>query len=152
IEYLKKRVEADPNNRDLQLDLARSYYQLAVEYDVAGVAEAEKILNQILEKAPSDPTALAYRGSLAGIKIGFNLTRQDWLSQQQGGFADLDRAVGLAPDDIEVRYVRGYSSLYTPSIAGRDHLALEDFAHIIRLLEKKPDTARQQSEAYLILG
>src|SRR5262249_30336645 len=56
IEYLKKRVEADPNNRDLQLDLARSYYQLAVEYDVAGVAEAEKILNQILEKAPSDPT------------------------------------------------------------------------------------------------
>gem|GEM_PF-1536745 len=153
IEYLKKQLEADPNNRKLQLDLARNYYQLATIYDIGALSGAEKIINQILEREPSNPTALAFRGALTGIKIGFGIIRQDRIIPAvQTTFADLDRAVELAPDDLEIRQIRIYSTLYTPSIAGRDHLAVEDTRHTIRLLEKQPDTARQRSDAYLVLG
>jgi len=153
VEYLKKRSAADPENGRLRLDLARGYYLMAMEYDTAAIAEAEKLLDRILADEPANATALAYRGALLGLKMGFNLTPQDQMyAAARQSNANLDRAVALAPDDIEIRNIRGYTSLYTPSFAGRDQFAVEDFAHIIRLLERQPNTERRRAELHLTLG
>ncbi len=153
IEYLKSRAAADPANRQLQLDLARSYYALATEYDTAALAEAEKILDRLLADEPNNAVALAYRGSLQGLKLGYSLVPagQAYATAQKN-FGDLDRAVALAPDNEEVRRIRGYSTLYTPSIAGRDQLAVDDFSHLVRLLEGQPNSAPQRAEMLLTLG
>jgi signal transduction histidine kinase len=153
VEYLKERSAADPDNRGLRLDLARGYYSLALEHDVAAIAEAEKLFDRILADEPDNAMALAYSGALIGFKLGFNLTPHDQMyALMRKSSANLDRAATLAPDDIEIRYIRGYASLYTPSFAGRDQFAVEDFAHAIRLLERQPNTERQRAELHLTLG
>lgn len=153
IEYLKQQAAADPANRQLQLDLARNYYALAVDYDAGALTEAEKILDRLLAAEPTNAIALAYRGSLQGLKLGYSLVPQEQAyAVAQKNFSDLDRAVALAPDNEEVRRMRGYSTLYTPSIAGRDQLAVDDFSQLVRLLERQPDSAPQRAELLLTLG
>ena len=153
VEYLKERSAADPGNRRLLLDLARGYYSMAMEQDVAAIAEAEKLFNRILADEPQNATALAYRGALLGFRLGFGLTPQDQMyALMRESSANLDRAVALAPDDIEIRGIRGYVSIFTPSFAGRNQFAVEDFAHIIRLLERQPSTERRRAELHLTLG
>ncbi len=153
VEYLKKQVAADPNNRRLRLDLGRGYYALALGYDATAIEEAEKLFDQILDAEPENATALVYRGSLLGLKLGFRLVPLDRsLAALQQSNADMDRAVALAPDDMEVRSVRGYSSFYTPSFVGRDQIAVEDFSHIIQLLERQPGAEIQRAEFHLALG
>src|SRR5262249_61528370 len=71
VEYLKKQAAADPNNRRLRLDLGRGYYALALGYDAAAIAEAEELFDQILAAEPDNATALVYRGSFVGLKLGF---------------------------------------------------------------------------------
>src|SRR6266508_248749 len=153
VEYLKKQASAYPNNRGLRLDLGRGYYALALGYDAAAIAEAEELFDQILAAEPENATALVYRGSLLGLKLGFHLIppNQSAATLRQSN-ADLDRAVALAPDDLEVRTVRGYTSLYTPSFVGRDRIAVEDFSHIIQLLERQPGAELQRAEWRLALG
>jgi signal transduction histidine kinase len=153
VEYLKKQASADPNNRRLRLDLGRGYYALAIGYDADAIAEAEKLFDQILAAEPENATALVYRGSLLGLKLGFHLVPPDRsLAALRQSNADMDRAVALAPDDLEVRSVRGYSSFYTPSFVGRDRIAVEDFSHIIQLLERQPGAEIQRAEFHLALG
>jgi signal transduction histidine kinase len=153
VEYLKKQAAADPNNRGLRLDLGRGYYALALGYDAGAIAEAEELFDQILAAEPENATALVYRGSLLGLKLGFHLLppNQSAATLRQSN-ADLDRAVALAPDDLEVRTVRGYTSLYTPSFVGRDRIAVEDFSHIIQLLERQTGAELQRAEFHLALG
>jgi signal transduction histidine kinase len=153
VEFLKERSAADPGNRRLLIDLARGYYSMAMENDVAAIAEAEKLFNRILADEPQNATALAYRGALLGFKLGFNLTPRDQMYVvMRESSANLDRAVALAPDDIEIRGIRGYVSIFTPSFAGRDQFAVEDFAHIILLLERQPNSERRRAELHLTLG
>ena len=98
-------------------------------------------------------TALVYRGSLLGLKLGFRLVPPNQMAATlRQSNADMDRAVALAPDDQEVRSVRGYTSLYTPSFVGRDRIAVEDFSHIIQLLERRPGAEIQRAEFHLALG
>src|SRR5262249_26896704 len=152
VEYLKKQASADPNNRRLLLDLGRGYYALALGYDAGAIAEAEKLFDQILAAEPDNATALVYHGSLLGLKLGFRLVPPDRsLAALRQSNADLDRAVALAPDDLEVRGIRGYTSLYTPSFVGRDRIAVEDFSHIIQLLERQPGAELQRAEWRLAL-
>src|SRR5262245_420270 len=153
VEYLKKQAAADPNNRRLRLDLGRVYYAPSSGYDAAAIAEAEELFDQILASEPENATALVYRGSLLGLKLGFHLVppSQSAATLRQSN-ADLDRAVALAPDDLEVRSVRGYTSFHTPSFVGRDRIAVEDFSHIIPLLEREPGSELQRAEFHLALG
>src|SRR5215813_2423069 len=153
VEYLKKQSAADPDNRQWRLDLVRGYYALALGYDSAAITEVEKLLDQILAAEPGNATALAYRGSLLGLKLGLNMIPLDRaLAVAQQSSANLDRAVALAPDDVEVRNIRGYASFYTPSFLGRDQIAIEDFSQFIRLLERQSGSEHQRAELHLTLG
>jgi signal transduction histidine kinase len=153
IAHLKTQLAADPNNLSLQLNLGRAYYWLALERDEAAMVEAEKLFAQILARDSSNAAALAFHGSILGLKIGFNFIPEKQIAAVAAQSAqEMDRAVALAPDSIEVRQLRGYSSFHTPSIAGRDHLAIKDFSHVISLLERMPKSEGRRAEVHLILG
>jgi signal transduction histidine kinase len=153
IELLKKQTAADPNNLALQLNLGRAYHWLALSHEEDALVEGEKIFKQILAREPDNAVALAYAGSLLGLKIGYQLIPEDQIGSaaNQAGAA-LDRAVRLAPDSIEVRMARGYASFHTPSIAGRDALAIEDFTRVIELFKQHPGDEARQAELHIVLG
>jgi signal transduction histidine kinase len=153
IELLKKQAAADPNNLSLQLNLGRAYHWLALSHEEDALIEGEKTFKQILAREPDNAVALAYAGSLLGLKIGYHLIPEDQVvpTANQAGAA-LDRAVSLAPDSIEVRMARGYTSFYTPSIAGRDALAIEDFTRVIELFKQIPVAEARRAEVLLVLG
>jgi len=153
IELLKKQTAADPNNLSLQLNLGRAYHWLSLSHEENALIEGEKTFRQILAREPDNAVALAYAGSLLGLKIGYHLIPEDQIAPaaNQAGAA-LDRAVKLAPDSIEVRMARGYSSFHTPSIAGRDALAIEDFTRVIELFKQLPIAEARRAEVHLVLG
>jgi signal transduction histidine kinase len=153
VERLKQRLAAAPDHPARQLDLARAYYRLALDRDQQAIIEAERLFAQLIARNPNHALALAYHGALLGLNIGFNLVAPEQLiNVAQQSHAELDRAVALAPDSIEVRYLRGYASFYTPSLLGRDPLAVEDFTRILTLLDRLPSTERQRAEVHLALG
>ena len=153
IELLKKQIAADPNNLAPRLNLGRACHWLALSHDEDALIEGEKAFRQILAREPDNAVALAYAGALLGLKIGYHMIPEDQIgpTANQAGAA-LDRAVKLAPDSIEVRMIRGYSSFYTPSIVGRDALAIEDFTRVIELFKQLPGAEARQAEVHLVLG
>ncbi len=157
IAELKQRIASAPDDAALQLDLGRAYYWLALERDAAAIDEAERHFAALLQRQPDNALALAYHGALLGFKLGNNLIapRQTPSAAQQM-LRELDRAVALAPPgsetDIEVRELRGYSSYYTPSVLGRDPLAVEDFTHLLKLFEASPPRSNERARILLILG
>jgi signal transduction histidine kinase len=153
IEALKKQSATEPGNLSLQLNLGRAYHWLALSRGEGALIEGERLFKDILARDPDNAVALAYYGSLLGLKIGDRLVPENQIGTvAMQSSAALDRAVALAPDSLEVRQARGYASLYTPSIAGRDGLAIEDFAHVIELLKRIPGSEERQSEVHLVLG
>jgi signal transduction histidine kinase len=153
INRLKEKLAADPRNRELQIDLLRAYYVQAVERDEASLFEAEKMATEILSRDQNDALAIAYRGSILGLKIDYGLIPEEQIrtTGMQAGQL-LDRAVSLAPQSIEIRQLRGYLGFNAPPAAGRGRQAVEDFAEAIRMLESVPDSLRIRAETYLSLG
>jgi signal transduction histidine kinase/tetratricopeptide (TPR) repeat protein len=152
-ERLKQLVAAEPDNLSHRLDLGRAYYWLALERDAQAQSEAEQAFGQIIERDPNNALALAYHGALLGLKLGSNIVPQNQLTAVMNqAHEELDRAVRLAPDSIEVRELRGYASFYTPSVFDRDSLAVEDFMHAVELLERAPDTETARAKLHLVAG
>ncbi len=153
IELLKKQTVAAPDNTALLLNLGRAYHWLALSHEEDALIEGEKVFRRILAREPDNAVALAYAGSLLGLKIGYNIIPRDQIGPMANQSATaLDRAVKLAPDSIEARTARGYASYYTPSIAGRDAIAIEDFTRIIELYKGIPGAESRRAENGVILG
>ncbi|MEW6732093.1 MAG: histidine kinase [Acidobacteriota bacterium] len=153
VKSLQRKFDAEPDNPTLQIQLGRAYYVLALERDQQAIIEAEKIFNLVLERDSNNAIALAYRGSLLGLKIGFGLIPEEKVASiSQQACYDLDRAVKLEPDSTEVRELRGYMSFYTPSFVGRDSLAIEDFSHVLSLLEQLPEKETHRARIHMMLG
>jgi len=153
IERLKSRVTAEPDNDTYRLDLGRAYYRLALEREERAQSEAEQVFSQIVERDPNNAVALAYHGALLGLKLGSNIVPPNQLAAVlDRANEELDRAVKLAPDSIEVRELRGYASFYTPSVFQRDTLAIEDFTRTVELLEKSSGTETARAKLHLVLG
>ncbi|HKQ74943.1 MAG TPA: hypothetical protein VJ810_14710, partial [Blastocatellia bacterium] len=77
IKLLKKQTAADPNNLQLRLNLGRAYHWLALSYEEDALIEGEKTFRQILEREPDNAVALAYAGSMLGLKIGYHMVPED---------------------------------------------------------------------------
>lgn len=153
IERLNRQLEIEPDNIQLQLDLGKAYFSSATVGDSRALFQAEKIFEQVLGRAPNNATALAFHGSLLGIKIGVNLASPDQVfTISQQAQSELDRAVQLAPEDADIRELRGYFNFYTPSFFGRDKLALDDFSHVLALVSRQPNSELDQARIHLMLG
>lgn len=153
IERLNRQIEQEPDNAGLRVDLGRAYFSSALQGDSRARAEAEKTFQQVLHREPDNATALAYHGSLLGMKLGFNLTAPSQIFElSQRAQQELDRAVNLAPDDAEVRELRGYFNFYSPSLFGRDLQAVEDFSRVLASVSSKPNSELDQARLHLVLG
>lgn len=107
--------------------------------DPAVVPEALAAFERILAEHPDQPVALVYWGCLVTMQAGGEMTLGERTDLLRRGFAAMDRAVELAPEDPVIRLVRGVNALQLPRIINRRREAAEDFHLLRRWADEEPD-------------
>lgn len=105
---------------------ARDNYIKAVEGDREAGRESEKLFEQLLTQKPDNPILIAYIGSLHLLESGRTLAVWRRGKLAKDGLAALDRAVSLAADDPEVRFLRAISTYHLPAFFQREQQAAAD--------------------------
>lgn len=151
-ERLKSQLASNPNDEATETELGRTYFWMALAQDSLAMAQAQKCFEDVLARDPNNPVALAFHGSLLGVEIGDRLIPDaDVVRVGTQAHEEMDRAVSLAPDSVDVRFIRAYADMYTPSAVGRNNQAIEDFKFIISRLEATGSTDGL-TEACVALG
>ncbi len=101
-----KLIESAPSGDDGKLFRGIIYHNIANESKGKYVKEAE---NELIQIKDNDPLARAYYGSLLTVKGGVAADNKNLISAiklLKSGFGEIDKAVTLAPADINIRFVR----------------------------------------------
>jgi hypothetical protein len=112
------------------LPAIKALYYKAVDGDKASGARAAAELDKLRQTTPDDPLVLAYRGSVFLLESSWAMApwRKGRLAKE--GLAMMDRAVTIAPENLEVRFVRAATTRRLPGIFRRSEESAADFAHI----------------------
>jgi tetratricopeptide (TPR) repeat protein len=141
---------------DQKLELINYYYGYIgyligkKQNDVAGnlIPKGEKLIHQVLLISPKNATALAFKGSFLGFRMGISKLKTFALSRES--FADINRANTLDPQNIQALIDKGNLLNYSPGILGGDkEEALKYYLKGSRILEKNKET--DQNWVYLNL-
>jgi len=124
---LEKKLKTDPGNPANRYRLARALHLEGVNGDDDAAERALDILEELAVEEPRNPQVLAYLGSakLLAAKRAFFPWSKNSLTDE--GIVLLDQAVALAPDNLEIRFVRGISSYPLPTSFNRHKSACADF-------------------------
>lgn len=136
ITLLQEKLKKQPENYEAIKGLGIAYHMRA-KGDATGYAgKAVDFLTRTLSINAKDYEAMCYLGSATTMlaKTTWNPTKK--LSYVKKGTAMMDRAVSEDPDNVSVRMTRAYNSMKLPVYLERGHLALEDFEHLVSLIEK----------------
>ncbi|MBN2244629.1 MAG: hypothetical protein JW755_02170 [Candidatus Aminicenantes bacterium] len=130
----EEQLKGDPDNQELLLNLGRYYHDAASDGDGTSLSCAEEYLSTLLNLDPDNALALVYYGSVLTMKARDASSPWDAMDYLESGFFKMDKAVILAPNEPEVRLLRGINSLHIPEEFQRLYLALEDFGAIEELI------------------
>ena len=134
ISQWEKQLEADSTNTELLLKLGKSYHDKAGSGTTSdAVDKAEKYLSRLIELDSDNALALVYYGSTLTMKARDASMPWDKMKYMKLGFARMDRAVKIAPDNVEVRLIRGINSASVPGMFKRLKFALQDFKQIAQM-------------------
>jgi len=124
----EKEVRLHPDSAEARLSLAKVLHFRANDGDADAARRSTELLEGLAASRPDDPVVLAYLGSarLVAAKLAWSPWSKVGLARQ--GLDLLDRAVTRAPDDPEVRFLRGASTRPLPRFFGRSKLAADDLA------------------------
>ncbi|MEM6392963.1 MAG: hypothetical protein AAF797_09345 [Planctomycetota bacterium] len=110
---------------------AKADHLRGVAGDAEAHARADEALEDLLDDDPDNPLLMAYRGSskmIAARNATFGPVKG--LHARAGGKL-LDAAVEAEPDNLEIRFLRGISTVNLPRIAGRYQPALADLRLVL---------------------
>jgi tetratricopeptide (TPR) repeat protein len=147
IANLKQKVEKEPGNPHLLLELGKAYA------DARDFEEAEKVLKKVID---IDPTNLeAYKrlvsvlGELAAKGYDERI-HEDTELRTNLAFEVvrvLDKAVELAPEDTEIRLLRGIIGVEMPFFVGKLDQAMDDLNRVIK--SDAPDSTKADALYWL---
>jgi len=134
----EKQLETDPTNSELLLKLARAYHDRGgKKQEEEAVKRAEQYLTKLLAIESQNALAMVYYGSVLTMKARDTLFPWKKKKYMEQGFASMDQAVMLAPDEPEIRLIRAINSTSVPKMFKRLKIALADFQHIAGLDKEK---------------
>lgn len=139
-ENFEERLKQDPENPALLLEAGRIYYEGAYEGSDAkeNFKKAEQVFKKLLELDSKNAVALVYYGSMLTMKARDVSAPQDKLDYVSQGISRMDKAVMFAPDNPEVRLIRGTNSVHLPDMFQRLSYAMKDFRHIEAMQKQHP--------------
>lgn len=113
-----------------QLNQARQDYFHAMDGDHAAGERAKAAFDALRKQEPKDPTVLVYSGSLELLQAGHSFDIWKMRSLTADGLTDMDIAVQMAPDNLEVRYIRAATDYHLPFFLKRKAQAESDFSYL----------------------
>ena len=134
VDEWEEQLKVSPDNQALLLNLGRYYHDASSEGNGTALSRAEECLSNLLNLDPDNALALVYFGSVLTMKARDAGSSWDAMEYLEIGFSKMDEAVILAPNEAEVRLLRGINSLHIPEEFQRLYLAVEDFRAIEDLI------------------
>jgi tetratricopeptide (TPR) repeat protein len=151
IDELKQRLEADPENVDLMVGLGKAYM------DAGELGEAQGIFRKAIELDPENANAYKWLGNSVSMSMSGEIYDErihedtEWATNLVFEVMRyLDKAVELAPDDLEARYLHGMMAIQFPFFAGKLDDGLENLQ--IVLDSGIPDDVRAAANFWLGYG
>jgi len=116
------------------LNTAKDLFYKAVAGDLDSLAISLQMLYDMGGGESSDPQVMAYTGAATLLKAAHApLLEKGGLVNE--GVALEDKAVAQAPNDLEVRFLRGVTCYRLPKFMGRSEMASSDLAYVAQRAE-----------------
>ena len=110
--------------------VARADYFHGLEGDRSAELRATDEFSALERERPQDPTVLAYNGSLELLEAAHTWAFWNKHKLATEGLEKIDRSVQLAPDNLEVRFIRGATTWHLPFFYHRKTQSEGDFTYI----------------------
>lgn len=125
---LEQEHRAHPEDETVLLDLAMLCYREAGYGNNAEVVPlAEKYLEELLAMDPENAYATALLGSTLTMYARDTIWPLTRLRHARHGNAVMDKAVAMAPDSVQVRWVRALNNFHMPAFLHRETIVRRDF-------------------------
>ncbi len=151
IEELKERSEADPDNVALLVGLGKAHM------DGGELAEAEEIFRKAIQLDSENADAYKWLGATMAVSMTGELYDErihedtNWASNMAFEIMGyLDKAVELAPDDLQARHLNGLMAVNFPFFVGRLDQGLTNLQMVVD--SDVPDSIRAEAAYWLGYG
>jgi hypothetical protein len=118
-----------PASRPSSLDQGRALFYRVVNGETELVQLCRDHWMRMHDHNPRDPLVAAYLGAT----VAFSASVERWPPRKgqlaKQGLELLENAVSLAPENVEVRFLRGTTSQRLPALMGRRAVAKQDLAY-----------------------
>ena len=130
-----------------RLAAAKELFYAAVAGDRPALPRSEQMFEELGGATAADPEVVAYMGAVRLLEAARAPFPWDKAVLGREGLALEDRAVAMAPDDLEVRFLRGVTSYELPRFMGRWNSAVADLTRVAQVAEHEADAGRLDRRA-----
>ncbi|MBI3789080.1 MAG: hypothetical protein HY276_12600 [Ignavibacteriales bacterium] len=134
------------------MELGKSYYEKATAGDEAAAEKAYECFDKAFSLDSTNAVALVYRGAVMIQRAQFTWWLPSKFSRVKQGGHDMDWAVSMVPNDMNVRLMRAMSSLTLSGIFSKLRTAIEDFDVLLANSELPKQSFELQSAIYYYAG
>lgn len=144
---LKQKVEKEPENTEVVLELGKAYIEIrnfeeaekvlkkTIQIDTSNVEAYKLLVFALGEMAAKGYDKRIYEDTDLRTNLAFEMTRL------------LDKAVAIAPDDMELRLTRGIAGVQMPFFVGKLDQAMGDLNKIVN--SDAPDSTKAEALYWL---
>jgi tetratricopeptide (TPR) repeat protein len=130
-----------------QLAEAKDLFYLAVTGDHQALPDAQKILRQLGGADSPDPEVVAYTGAADLLQANHSDSVFEKVRLAREGLDLQDKAVKDAPDNLEVRFLRGVTDYQLPDFLGRHEIGVQDLDFVAHVAEDAVRAGRLDKRA-----
>ncbi|HEY2587117.1 MAG TPA: hypothetical protein VGI81_15325, partial [Tepidisphaeraceae bacterium] len=130
-----------------QLEGAKDLFYQSVSGDRPALPRAQQILEELGGGDSADPQVIAYTGAAELLQASRSPNFFEKAALGRQGMDMEDRAVAAAPDDLEVRFLRGVTYYQLPPFLGRREMAVNDLTRVARVAESAAKAGRLDPRA-----
>jgi len=141
-----RTVSTQPT-REQRLSRAKDLFYRAVAGDDEALEQSQALLDELGGASSSNAQVVAYRGAVDLLAASRAFLLWDKASLAHQGLVLQDRAVAMARQDLEVRFLRGITNYQLPFLLGRRQLAIDDLAAVARDAEQAAREGRLDKRA-----
>lgn len=130
-----------------QLAQAKDLFYAAVAGNADALPRAREILDSLGGGDSPDPMVVVYTGAVSLLQAKHASLPWDKVGLARAGLDMEDHAVASAPDDLEVRFLRGVTNYEMPEFIGRHATGIADLAAVAKVAEQAAKENRLDSRA-----
>jgi tetratricopeptide (TPR) repeat protein len=141
------RVAATQPSYKQKLAGAKDLFYQAVAGDKEALPQAQQILDELGGGDSPDPEVVAYTGAVELLQANHSSIVWEKLRLARDGLDLQDKAVKEAPDNLEVRFLRGVTDYQLPDYLGRHDVGVEDLTAVAKVAERASGSGRLDKRA-----